>query len=211
MLSSPTERRALPVVPHTTTQEHKQILDQAKEVLGYGKLNLDTEPTVFSELANYFHSINFAPLDPQAVYSYKKEMIKRGRKIRKILFLIGFIAFMSGIVGLLKSVNGFNPLGMGFILTCVIATSLYIWMVAHFKKIPVYWASTPIDYYRQPIPHSVLEFAIKVKRNVPDCYIRVSYPVNIGEIPSPDPFLMIRVSGYSDIYTHVWDEPTFEG
>lgn len=89
------------------------------------------------------------------------------------------------------------------------------------------WEQTEISEYRQDVPEFVLNKAIEIKREAPDCRIVVEHIANI------DPFLVVQVghteNEASDLFSlmsyrtkskfvpdeqyfiEVWDEPKFEG
>ncbi len=67
-----------------------------------------------------------------------------------------------------------------------------------------FWHETEIEKYKKAIPDFVLNKAIQIKKQVPDCQIFIEeLEYNL------DPFLVVRIGYQETYYVEVWDEPGF--
>jgi len=69
----------------------------------------------------------------------------------------------------------------------------------------LFWQEREIAKYRKPIPDFVLNKAIQIKKEIPECTL------NIEELDeNPDPFLLVKIGYSEEYYVEVWSEPRFE-
>lgn len=70
------------------------------------------------------------------------------------------------------------------------------------------WIETEISHYSEPIPFHVLDKAVQIRRELPECKIFIEHLTE-----HPDPFLLVKSGKYDEkvAYIEVWEEPRFEG
>ena len=74
------------------------------------------------------------------------------------------------------------------------------------REAVLYWNERNIKEYRKSIPEFVLNKAVQIKRECPEC------EVLIDELSTtPDPFLIVKIGYQEEYYIEVWGEPGFEG
>lgn len=201
-----------------------EVASEAAEVFGYEPLlRKYGRESLIAALAK----LDIRPFTNESVAQYKATMLAKLREQSKFFArhedFAAFASVIPGMLGALAAFSGFFwtidllvsgvhesnllhaagfPLG---IILCMIAIRVFkISQEAWSLK----WAK--LGDYRMPLPVSVLEDALRIRKELPSAKFSVDYLTTENAEKAADPFLVVECGG-AEFYIAVWDEPDFEG
>jgi len=206
------------------TKKTKAVAVEADDELGYAPLLFAHGREV---LAATLAKLNIKPFSDDSVKLYKAVMLEKLRAQSNFFArhndFTAWVIALPGVVGTLAAFFGFCwvidllasgvdgnnlLLAAGFPLGIVL---LVIARVAHKKGGDTWdWRWAKLANYRMPLPVSVLEDALRIRKELPSAKFFVEYLATENEEKAADPFLVVEC-GWAQFYISVWDEPKFDG
>ena len=138
-----------------------------------------------------------APFDNASVDRYK-DWVQLRTSIKKTPFSWLLAAWSIGSA----------LLAFWIIPMAVIAIITGIWAIALIQGAPFEWVTAPLQHYPRPIPKTILDMAVTIKKEYDtDVYFMVDELRQREHCL--DPFLIVNYR-QQNFYIAVWDEPTFK-
>ncbi len=215
-----TEIRGAEIKPISVSDDIRCVRRQASMQLQYGTDTLADE-VEFNKLADLMHRENLKPFLTSSVREYTNKIIAPAHRMARLQSIIGFMAVLTLIVGMLfgawcEKTFLIDPLPIQNMTALGVLVALITYLVCAVclsrakRHLPWAWTALAIDKYKRPVPVEVLQFAMRVKKEVQNVVFEVVFPETRSQIAArTDPFFRIHLRGFEPIYTHVWDEPDF--